>query len=140
VRGLLADDYMVVAIFAIICLVIPPLTFFMTRLIRPVEGGSGTSSFMLGHTIFRRTDDRYKHETYECGSEAEGDAQIDFHFQYYMYGIIFVVADILTVFLLLWGVGFDALSDWAKLMVFAFLGLMLLGVWYALKKEEVIYI
>lgn len=105
-----------------------------------MEGGAGTTSYMLGHSIFRRTDDRYKRDTYECGEEPDGDAHIDFHFQYYMYGIIFVVADILTVFLLLWGIGFDGLSDWAKFMVFSFLGLMLVGVWYALKKEEVIYI
>ena len=131
---------MVIAVFALLVLIIPPLVFFVTRLIRPMDGGAGTQSFMLGHTIFRRTNDQYKYDTYECGEAAEGDAQIDFHFQYYMYGIMFVVADILTVFLLLWGVGYDQLTDWAKFMVFTFLGLMLVGVWYALKKTEVIYI
>jgi NADH:ubiquinone oxidoreductase subunit 3 (subunit A) len=140
VKVLIADDYLVIAVFTLLVLIIPPLVFFMTRLMRPIEGGAGTQSFMLGHTIFRRTSDRYKHDTFECGEEPEGDAQIDFHFQYYMYGIMFVVADILVVFLMLWGIGYDGLSDWAKFMVFTFLGLMLLGVWYALKKIEVIYI
>ena len=137
---MIADDYLTIAIFTILVMVIPPLVFFVTRLLRPMEGGAGTNSFILSHTIFRRTSDRYKHDTYECGEQPEGDAQIDFHFQYYMYGIIFVVADILTVFLLLWGIGYDQLTDWAKFMVFTFLGILLLGVWYALKKMEAIYI
>ena len=40
--------------------------------------------------------------TYECGEEAEGEAQIDFPTQHYTFAIVFVAVDILGFILALW--------------------------------------
>jgi NADH:ubiquinone oxidoreductase subunit 3 (subunit A) len=57
-----------------------------------------------------------------------------------MYAIIFVAFDLVTVFILMWALVFTDLSDLAKVYVLMFLGILLAGVAYALKKEEIIWI
>lgn len=115
-------EYLPVGFFAALALLIPLLTFFLTRLLRP-----------------SRQDPR-AFATYECGSVPEGEAMIQFHFQYYMFAIIFVAFDLVTVFVLLWALLFVDLGELAKLTMVLFLGILLVGVFYALRKEEVIWI
>lgn len=113
------------AIFAILALAFPALTFFATRLFRP------TNPTPLKDLV------------YECGEVPEGEAQIQFHFQYYMFALIFVVFDVAAIFLLLWAFAWDGLlgSDGvAKYFIFLFLGIMFVATQYALKKEEIIHI
>ena len=119
---MLAEDYMGVAVFAVIALLIPAIVFLLSRYFRN-----------------DRNDPRGK-TTYECGEEPIGEAKIQFHFQYYMYAIIFVAFDLVTVFVLMWALTFDSLGDLAKVLMFMFLGVLLVGVMYALKKEEIIWI
>jgi len=119
---MLADDYMGVAVFAIIAVLFPTLAFFLSR--------------------YFRTDrhDPRGETTYECGEVPVGEAQIQFHFQYYMYAIIFVAFDLVTVFVIMWALVFDGLSELSKVFMLMFLGILLIGVTYALKKEEIIWI
>jgi NADH:ubiquinone oxidoreductase subunit 3 (subunit A) len=121
-RTMLQDDYMGVAVFAIVAILFPTLAFFLSR--------------------YFRTDrnDARSMTTYECGEVPIGDAQIQFHFQYYMYAIIFVAFDLVTVFVLIWALVFSDLSELAKLFMVMFLGVLLVGVTYALKKEEIVWI
>ena len=121
-RPMLADDYMGVAVFAIIAVLFPTLAFFLSR--------------------YFRTDrhDPRGETTYECGEVPVGEAQIQFHFQYYMYAIIFVAFDLVTVFVIMWALVFDGLSQLSKVFMLMFLGILLVGVTYALKKEEIIWI
>ena len=39
-----------------------------------------------------------KNDTYECGLKSSGDAWIHFRSEYYLYGIIFLVFDVETIF------------------------------------------
>jgi NADH:ubiquinone oxidoreductase subunit 3 (subunit A) len=119
---MLTDDYYGVAVFAVVAILFPTLVFFISR--------------------YFRTDrhDPRSETTYECGEVPIGDAQIQFHFQYYMYAIIFVAFDLVTVFVLLWALVFADISDLAKVFVIMFLGTLLVGVTYALKKEEIVWI
>ena len=57
-----------------------------------------------------------------------------------MFAIIFVVFDVVTIFLMIWALSFDYLMFDAKLMMLAFFALLLVGVYYALKKEEKLWI
>ncbi len=119
---MLAEDYMGVAVFAIVALLFPTVAFLLSR--------------------YFRTDKRDPRgaTTYECGEVPIGDAQIQFHFQYYMYAIIFVAFDIVTVFILLWALVFADLTELSKVLLLMFLGILLVGVTYALKKEEIVWI
>ncbi len=123
----LLDTYGPVVIFAIVAILFPLGTFFATRLFRP------TNPTPLKDLV------------YECGELPEGEAQIEFHFQYYMFALIFLVFDVAAIFLLLWAFAWGGLLDpstplIARVSPFIFLGIMFVATQYALKKEEVIHI
>ena len=119
------EDYGPIAFFALLALAFPALTFFLTRLFRPDHPTP------------------LKDLVYECGELPEGEAQIEFHFQYYMFALIFLVFDVAAIFLLLWAFYWQDLlagAGVAKYLIFVFLGIMFAATQYALKKEEVIHI
>lgn len=120
------DAYLPVGLFVLVAVGMPVVTFFMNRLFRP------------------HRPQRNKFTTYECGETPIGEAQIQFHFQYYMFAIIFLVFDVVAVFLLLWALGYEGFSAGGQVasvpILFAFLAVMTVVVLYALKKEEVIWI
>ena len=139
---MLAEDYIPVALLTIIAVSFPIMTFFMTRYVRPRKAFAlrGASSYVVGQSYVTNYDTDLSNETYECGAVPLGEAQIQFHFQYYMYAIIFLVFDVVTMFLIIWGLFFSFLTLTAKIFMLLFLGLMLGGVTYVLNKEETIWI
>jgi len=76
--------------------------------------------------------------TYECGEEAEGEAQIDFPTQHYTFAIVFVAVDVLGFILALWGLTFRGPnSAWLPVFVaLAFTALAITGIYYALSGEK----
>lgn len=119
---MLLEKYLPVAVFAMVTILFPVLAFYVSRFFRPT----------------RKT--AQKALTYECGEVPIGEAQIQFHFQYYIFGIIFVIFDVITVFLMVWALAFSGLSDLAKIYMAIFVIILLTGLAYALKKEEIIWI
>jgi NADH:ubiquinone oxidoreductase subunit 3 (subunit A) len=123
----LLERYLPVGLFLLIALVFPVQTFLATRLLRPSRPSP------------------LKDMTYECGEEPEGEAMIRFHFQYYMFAIIFVAFDVAAIFLLLFALDAGALlsgpgSGLAVLSVVLFIAILFVTTSYALHKEEVIRI
>jgi NADH:ubiquinone oxidoreductase subunit 3 (subunit A) len=125
---MLIDQYYPIAIFALVAILFPVLSFYASRFFRPTK-----------YSALRET-------TYECGEIPIGQAQIQFHVQFYVYAIIFVVFDIVTVFLLVWALTYSSLfatmdfGGMAMLSAVAFMGILLVGVYYALKKEAILWI
>jgi NADH-quinone oxidoreductase subunit A len=75
-----------------------------------------------------------KNATYECGLESKGDAWVQFHVQYYLYAIIFLIFDVETVFLLPFAVAFTELSAGAFVAMMVFLLLLVEGLVWAWQK------
>ena len=119
---MLGHEYVPIGIFALIALSFPILTFFAGRFFRP------------------NNENALKNSTYECGEVPVGEAHIQFHFQYYMFAILFVVFDLVVVFLILWVQVYLVLSVAAKVIMMLFLLITLLGLWFAFRKEDVIWI
>ncbi len=116
------DAYMPVAIFLGIAVLFPVIVYFMTRLVRPQKPSP------------------QKDITYECGELPEGEAQIQFNFQYYMFALIYVVFDVAAIFLMLMALIFPGLNDAARAAVILFVAVLFVSTNYALKKEEVLAI
>jgi NADH-quinone oxidoreductase subunit A len=98
-------------------------------------GGSIVANRMLGAT---RRRSYLQRTTYECGEEAEGEAQIDFPTQHYTFAIVFVAVDVLGFFLALWGLNFRGPNSawYPAFIAFAFTSLALIGIYYALSGEK----
>jgi len=86
----------------------------------------------------RRRQSYLQLTTYECGEEAEGEAQIDFPTQHYTFAIVFVAVDVLGFLLALWALTFrGANSNWYPIFIaVAFTGLAITGIYYALSGEK----
>ncbi len=114
--------YLPVLIFAVISVLFVLVSFVVSALLRPTKR------------------EPLKETTYECGEVPIGDTRIQFHFQYYMFALIFVIADVLTVFLALWALSFSPSNTTVNALMFVFTGLLVAIILYALKKEELIWI
>jgi NADH:ubiquinone oxidoreductase subunit 3 (subunit A) len=75
-----------------------------------------------------------KNAVYECGVESKGDAWVQFKSEYYLYGIVFLVFDVETIFLLPFAVSFLHLSVGAFLAMMLFVLLLAEGLVWAWKK------
>lgn len=72
--------------------------------------------------------------TYECGEEPDGLAWVRFHPRYYVIALVFVVFDVETAFLLPWALNIKPLGWTAIISMFVFLGVLMLGWLYAVRK------
>ena len=74
---------------------------------------------------------------YECGEVPIGEAQSRFNFQYYVFALVFVVFDVVSVLLVTWALIIKGASD--KLLVFTsasiFVGILMIGFIYWWKRN-----
>lgn len=75
-----------------------------------------------------------KNAIYECGLESKGDAWVQFKSEYYLYGIIFLIFDVETIFLLPFAVAFTGLPAGAFVAMIVFLLLLVEGLVWAWRK------
>src|SRR5580765_2530143 len=75
-----------------------------------------------------------KNAIYECGLESKGDAWVQFKSEYYLYGIIFLIFDVETIFLLPFAVAFTGLGIGAFIAMMIFLLLLVEGLVWAWQK------
>jgi len=75
-----------------------------------------------------------KNAIYECGLESKGDAWVQFKAEYYLYGIIFLVFDVETIFLLPFAAAFPGLSLGAFIAMMVFILLLVEGLVWAWQK------
>ena len=76
-----------------------------------------------------------KNSTYECGLQPIEDARIRFDIKYFNYAIMFLIFDIETIFLYPFAVFVNALGLFAIIEAFIFVGLLLLGLFFAINKK-----
>ena len=75
-----------------------------------------------------------KNAIYECGLESKGDAWVQFKSEYYLYGIIFLIFDVETIFLLPFAVSFTQLGAGAFVAMSVFLLSLAAGLAWAWQK------
>ena len=114
------SPYLLIAVFlaaAIAFALLPLLTAYVwARLVSPKKPGYDKNSI------------------YECGLESKGDAWVRFKSEYYLYGIIFLIFDVETIFLLPFAVAFTGLPFGAFLAMMVFLLLLVEGLVWAWRK------
>lgn len=108
------------------------LAFFAVALAVPIGALVLARVWMRFFTPIKRGED--KNALYECGVNPLAERQTRFHSQYYLFGLLFLLFDVETVFLLPFAVAFLKLSAGAFLVAMLFLLLLAEGLVWAWSK------
>jgi len=76
-----------------------------------------------------------KSSTFECGMETIGKTWVRFNFRYYFYALVFLVLDVLVVFLYPWAVNLRGLGYASLIGVLSLIFIILIGYLYAWRKK-----
>lgn len=76
-----------------------------------------------------------KSTTYECGMKLFSDARIQFDIKFFNYAVLFLIFDVETIFLFPFAINFGQLQAFAMVEVTIFVALLLMALFYAVKKE-----
>lgn len=76
-----------------------------------------------------------KNSTYECGMETVGKTWVQFNFRYYFYALLFVLFDVVVIFLYPWSVTLRQLGNPAFIEMFIFIFITAVGYIYAWRKK-----
>jgi NADH-quinone oxidoreductase subunit A len=111
------NNYVVVAIFLVLGVLLPVVALTAGRFLRPNKPSAE------------------KYTTYESGNEPVGSGQVRFNIRYYLFALMFVIFDVETVFLYPWAVAYKQLGLFALVEMCIFVALLAVGLIYAWKKK-----
>ncbi|ULA64163.1 MAG: NADH-quinone oxidoreductase subunit A [Nitrospira sp.] len=94
----------------------------------------GAVSLLAGWFVRPSRPYRAKLSPYESGSPLFQDARVQIPMRYYIIAMLFVIFDIEIVFMFPWAVAFSKLGFVGLLEMVAFIGILVVGFWYAWKK------
>ncbi len=107
---------------------IPIVLFFLIAVLLPV------ALLGLSRLVQRRVFEREKLLPYECGVDPIGDARDRFSVRFYIVAILFLVFDVETIFLFPWAVIYDRLAVFGLAEMLLFIGILVVGYYYAWRK------
>jgi len=76
-----------------------------------------------------------KNATYECGMDTIGKSWVQFNFRYYFFALVFLVLDVLVVFLYPWAASFRELGIFGFAVILILIFIILIAYVYAWKKK-----
>ena len=76
-----------------------------------------------------------KNATFECGMETIGKTWVQFNFRYYFYALVFLVLDVLVVFLYPWAVNLRELGYPGLIGIVILISIIVVGYIYAWRKK-----
>ncbi len=82
---------------------------------------------------------KVKSEIYECGIEPVGDGWSQTHIRYYIFALLFLIFDVEAVFIFPWALKVETFANagmggYILIEMFVFIGILLLGLVYAIRK------
>ena len=92
-------------------------------------------AILISKFVVKATTNKQKGEPYECGVPTQGPSWIQFNVGYYLFALIFLIFDVELIFLFPWAVQFRKLGFFGLAEMAVFLGFVVLGFIYVLKKR-----
>lgn len=92
------------------------------------------TTLVFARIVGPRVSGQVKDENFECGIEAVGNARVPFSVKYFLVAILFVLFDVEVIFMYPWAVNFRELGVEGLVKMFIFMGMLLLGFLYIVKK------
>lgn len=100
-----------------------------------VAVGFGVSTIIITHLIGPKVRTENKLGAFESGIEVIGNARQPFSIKYFLVAILFVIFDVEVIFMYPWAVNFRDMGLQGLIEMFIFMGLLLLGFIYVIKKK-----
>ena len=116
------NEWLYLAIFMGVSFALPAIAIIMAGVLNP------------------KKPTQLKKTVYECGIETVGDVRIQFHVQYYIYALVFLIFDVETIFLFPWAVAYNQLTLFGILEAILFVAILLGGYFYAWRKRALEWI
>jgi NADH-quinone oxidoreductase subunit A len=91
-------------------------------------------TMLATHFIGPKRKTKDKLENFECGIEQQGDARSPISVKYFLVAILFVLFDVEVIFMYPWAVNFREFGVQGLIEMFVFIGLLLAGFIYVIKK------
>ncbi|HEY5984514.1 MAG TPA: NADH-quinone oxidoreductase subunit A [Anaerolineales bacterium] len=110
------NEWMYVGLFLIVGALVPAAAIIIAAIIAP------------------KKPNPIKQSTYECGMETVGENWVQFRAQYYIFGLVFLVFDVESVFLFPWAVSLGKLPLFAVIEGIIFVLILIAGLVYAWRK------
>jgi len=107
---------------------IPIILFFLIAVLLPVV------LLGLSRLVQRRVFEREKLLPYECGVDPIGDARDRFSVRFYIVAMLFLIFDVETIFLFPWAIIYDKLAMFGLVEMLVFVGVLVVGYYYAWHK------
>ena len=108
--------YIPIVIFCLIAVLLPIALLGVSRLVQ------------------RRVFEHQKLMPYECGVDPIGDARDRFSVRFYIVAMLFLIFDVETIFLFPWAVIYDKLALFGLAEMLLFIGILVVGYYYAWRK------
>ncbi|MFI5149849.1 MAG: NADH-quinone oxidoreductase subunit A [Bacteroidia bacterium] len=89
---------------------------------------------VVTHALGPKKKSKIKLDVFECGIEAQGNARVPFSVKYFLVAILFVLFDVEVIFMYPWAVNFRALHATGLFEMMTFMGFLLIGFYYIIKK------
>lgn len=91
-------------------------------------------TMIVTHSIGPKRNSEKKDDPFECGIESKGDARTPISIKYFLVAILFVLFDVEVIFMYPWAVNFQKLGLFGFIEMILFMGLLLAGFYYIIKK------
>ena len=100
-----------------------------------VAAGFGITTIIGTHLLGPKVRTENKLTSFESGVEVIGNARQPFSIKYFLVAILFVIFDVEVIFMYPWAVNFREFGFQGLIEMFIFMGLLLLGFIYVIKKK-----
>ncbi len=97
--------------------------------------GFVVGTLFITHYLGPRRKTKDKLSTFEAGIKVIGNARQPFSIKYFLVAILFVLFDVEVIFMYPWAVNFKELGWSGLIEMFIFMGTLLLGFIYIIKKK-----
>lgn len=111
-----------------------PISYVPILIQLAVALGFVVTTIIATHFLGPKRKTKKKLDPFECGIESSGNARVPYSVRYFLTAILFVLFDVEVIFMYPWAVNFKELGLTGLLEMFLFIGLLLLGFFYVIKK------
>jgi len=92
------------------------------------------TTMIVTHNIGPKRKSQKKDDPFECGLPVVGDARAPISIKYFLIAILFVLFDVEVIFMYPWAVNFKQLGWFGFVEMVLFMGLLLAGFYYIIRK------